>query len=76
MQRLHAATDPCNRSTQVASTDTVLHPAGFIAFRGDGVNGTGGEVARVAPSNGFPIRLSSAQPIDSFFDLKHIKVRR
>lgn len=76
MQALHASTCPCNPSMQVASTDTVLHPAGFIAIRGDGVNGTGGEVARIAPSNGFPIRLSSAQPIDSFFDLKHIKVRR
>ena len=59
---------------QVASVDTVISPAGFIATRMNDTTSTGGDPARSVPALGLPSQLSSSQAIESFFDMMHIKV--
>ena len=61
-------------SSQVANSDSHIHPSGYLNTRlSDGAGN--GFAARSIPFTGFPSKISSSWPIDTFYDMKHIKVR-
>lgn len=60
-------------SPKVANSDSSIHPSGYLNTRlSDGAGN--GFAVRSIPFTGFPSKISSAWPIDAFYDMKHIKV--